>query len=191
MTFNIPTKESVYELEIKKSKFIAYLFISDNIEDLKTKVSELKKENLKARHVCYAAFFGDNNNPIIRSNDDGEPSGTAGKPILEAIREKGVHNTFIIVVRYFGGIKLGASGLIRAYHSSAIGALESSSLVKDIKKVYKTLSIEYDKYELFKRECNKQNVVISKEEFHEKISIELEFEEGKDPLFPYGMVLID
>ena len=103
------------EIEIKKSRFITYLY---NIDD-ETKVNEIvdniKKEHKKARHVVFVYKIGS----TAKINDDGEPKGTAGMPIFNVIEKNNLNNILIVVVRYFGGIKLGAGGLFRAYSNSA------------------------------------------------------------------------
>lgn len=106
------------ELVINKSKFISYKFDLHSLEDVKAFLNDLKKEHKKATHICYAyVFSGD----VVseKCSDDGEPSGTAGYPILNVIKKKGLKNVMVVVVRYFGGIKLGAGGLTRAYTKSA------------------------------------------------------------------------
>ena len=102
-------------IEIKKSKFIAYAFNISSKEEVDEILIELKKEHRKARHLPYAYKF-DNN---IKKSDDKEPSNTAGGPILNIIEKNNINNILIVVIRYFGGIKLGAGGLIRAYGAAA------------------------------------------------------------------------
>jgi len=102
-------------ITIKKSKFIAYQFKITSKEEIDEILSELKKEHRKARHLPYAYKY-DNN---IKKSDDKEPANTAGGPILNIIEKNGLNNILIVVVRYFGGIKLGAGGLIRAYGAAA------------------------------------------------------------------------
>ena len=104
-----------FTLEIKKSKFIAYSFDIDSKEQVGPIIESLKEQNPKARHVCYAFKVAN----TAGMSDDGEPSGTAGKPIFKLLEMKGIENTLVAVVRYFGGKKLGAGGLIRAYVGSA------------------------------------------------------------------------
>ena len=106
---------NTYTLEIKKSKFIAYYYQIDTIEEVKEILENLKKEHKKARHIPYA-YKIDNN---IKKSDDKEPSGTSGMPILNIIEKNNLNHVLIAVVRYFGGIKLGAGGLIRAYGNTA------------------------------------------------------------------------
>lgn len=106
---------NTYTLEIKKSKFIAYYYEVDNVDDVKEILEILKKEHKKARHIPYAYKI----DGYIKKSDDKEPSGTSGMPILNIIEKNNLNHTLIAIVRYFGGIKLGAGGLIRAYSSTA------------------------------------------------------------------------
>lgn len=97
----------------KKSKFYGYLIESADMEAINKALAFLRKEHKKATHICYAYAIS---NPFVeKAVDDGEPSGTAGRPILNVIQKKGVKNVCVFIVRYFGGIKLGAGGLVRAY----------------------------------------------------------------------------
>lgn len=106
---------STYTLEIKKSKFIAYYYEIDNKEEATTILENLKKEHKKARHIPYAYKI----DTIVRKSDDKEPANTAGTPIYHLIEQNNLNHAFIAVVRYFGGIKLGAGGLTRAYLNTA------------------------------------------------------------------------
>ncbi len=109
--------ESTYE--IKKSTFISYLYEDFELEKFKEIMKELKKKHKKARHICFAYSYEKNNIVFKKYSDDGEPKGTAGIPILNIIEQHKQRNTAIIVVRYFGGKKLGASLLLRSYSKSA------------------------------------------------------------------------
>lgn len=106
------------EIVIKKSKFIGEKFSVKSLDEINKILLNIKIRHKKATHICFAYKFFDNNN-YEKAFDDGEPSGTAGKPILNVINKKGENNILIVVVRYFGGIKLGAGGLIRAYSKVA------------------------------------------------------------------------
>lgn len=134
-------EECVSTQVIEKSKFITYLEYCENEEEYKEYLKLLKKKHYDATHVC-SAFVGKNTR---RSSDDGEPSGTAGVPMLSCLDKKGMENTAVFVVRYFGGIKLGAGGLIRAYSSSVSKAIEEADTVED--KVYNQYEITLS-YEL-------------------------------------------
>ena len=135
---------SLGEFKDRGSKFFAYAFPAYDQEDIRKAMEQVKKEHMKARHHCYAWRLGtDMNN--FRSNDDGEPSGTAGKPILGQIDKLELSNVFVVVVRYFGGTLLGTSGLINAYRNSAAIALENadkfSRLVEDVYTIHFDYSI--------------------------------------------------
>lgn len=114
-----------FELIIKKSKFYGYAYDVSSEEEIKTHLEKLKKENKKATHICYAYSLLSNGVQKEKFCDDNEPNGTAGRPILEVIKKKNMNNVVVFVVRYFGGIKLGAGGLIRAYTKTTSGALEN------------------------------------------------------------------
>lgn len=121
-------------IEIKKSKFITYLHRTNNEEEAKEYIRQIKKTHPNATHHCTAMIIGS----IMRSNDDGEPSQTAGHPMLNVLMQKEMQDILVIVVRYFGGIKLGTGGLVRAYSSSVSEALDKSILVEE------TLFDEYE-----------------------------------------------
>lgn len=106
-------KESTYE--IKKSKFTGIFFEISSVKEFDKLYSEIKKQYKKATHICYAYKIKENGVECVKTFDDGEPSGTAGRPILSVIEKKKLENAVVFVVRYFGGIKLGSGGLIRAY----------------------------------------------------------------------------
>jgi len=138
-TLNAP---SIGEFKDRGSKFIAYASAVHSDDDIKEYLAVVKKEHPKARHHCYAYRFGlDGNN--FRANDDGEPSGTAGRPILGQIDSFGLDNVLIVVIRYFGGTKLGVPGLINAYKSAANDALEGAKIVEKIVQNVYTLTFDY------------------------------------------------
>ena len=112
--------KSEHYYEISKSKFYSYFYEFNKVEDFKKVLEDLKKEHKKATHICYA-YIIDDEGTKEKAFDDGEPKGTAGMPILNVLKRKGLRNVAIFVVRYFGGTKLGAGGLVRAYTKSASG----------------------------------------------------------------------
>jgi len=122
---------SIGEYKEKGSKFIAYTFPVYSEEKVKECLEKIKKEHFKARHYCYAYRIG-LDGKRFRANDDGEPSGTAGRPILGQIDSFGLANVLSIVVRYFGGTKLGTSGLKRAYKEATKNAFEQAQIVEKI-----------------------------------------------------------
>ena len=142
--YNTIEKPATAEFKDRGSKFLAYAYPIQSIEEFKNHLADLKKEHPKAVHHCFAYRLGtDKNN--FRVSDDGEPSGTAGRPILGQIDSKELTNIAIIVVRYFGGTLLGVPGLINAYKSSAIMVLQAAVIIQ--KPVYINYRLEFN-YEL-------------------------------------------
>lgn len=133
-------EETVNQIIIEKSKFITHLKRVKTEAEFKEYLAQTKKKYYDASHVCSAFVSGN----ILRSNDDGEPSGTAGAPILNALTKNNIDEVACLVVRYFGGIKLGAGGLTRAYSSSATECLNKATLIeeKEFNKYELTLSYE-------------------------------------------------
>lgn len=115
-----------HSIEVKKSKFITYLHRTDSEDEARAFIKLVKKTHPDARHHCTALVIG----PIVRSNDDGEPAGTAGHPMLDVLTSRGMTDIVAVVVRYFGGTLLGKGGLVRAYTDSVKLALEQASLVE-------------------------------------------------------------
>ncbi|MCB9494441.1 MAG: YigZ family protein [Desulfobacteraceae bacterium] len=128
--FFYPVTRSKAEMEIKKSKFISYVFPCFDEIQAKDKIKELKLENKNAAHVVHGFAAGFNKNFTKGMSDDGEPSGTAGKPVLSIIEGKCLVNILVVVVRYFGGIKLGTGGLVKAYSDSANLAIQKAEFKK-------------------------------------------------------------
>ena len=127
--YKIVYKSGTGEIVEKKSRFIANVYNIENEQQVSSYIKAIKKEHWDARHNCYAFVIGDNNE-IQRCSDDGEPTGTAGKPILEAILRSEIHNCLIIVTRYFGGTLLGTGGLVRAYGKASKIGLENSTILE-------------------------------------------------------------
>lgn len=126
----------------KMSKFLSFAEPCRTVEEAKEIVDMYKKEYFDARHVCWAYMIGPFRE-TFRSNDDGEPSGTAGKPILGQINSFGLTDLVVIVVRYFGGIKLGTSGLIEAYRTAAAEALSQAEILEKLVEDQLTVKFEY------------------------------------------------
>ncbi len=140
-SYNTIAQPSTAEFKDRGSKFIAYAFHIETAEDFKKQLQVLKKEHTKAVHHCFAYRIGtDGNN--FRSSDDGEPSGTAGKPILGQIDSKEITNVAVVVVRYWGGTLLGVPGLINAYKMTASMAFQVTPIIQ--KQIEIKYSIEFD-----------------------------------------------
>ncbi|NLX76729.1 MAG: YigZ family protein [Clostridiaceae bacterium] len=170
------------EYEEKRSRFLAWVFPVSSEEEVFSHLQVLKKKYYDARHHCYA-YIIEGESEIQRFSDDGEPSGTAGLPILETIRKKGLTNVLVVVVRYFGGILLGASGLVRAYGKAATASLDNAKTV--IRKLcHKTsVSMDYTLYGKLLNYLESSNIPICSSEFTSNVEVVLLIEEEKKDRF--------
>lgn len=134
-------KKYTYELIIKNSKFITLLYKINDIKDVEKYINETKNNYPDATHYCYA-YIIDN---LKKSSDDGEPSGTAGIPILKVLESNNMSNILVIIVRYFGGIKLGANGLIRAYTKCTANAIKEVNLLTLIDGINIDIIFDYSR----------------------------------------------
>jgi uncharacterized YigZ family protein len=139
-TISSASEEVLYKE--KNSKFFGYAFPVSNEEEIKEHLDRLRKEHFSARHWCYAYQIG-TEKIQYRANDDGEPNNSAGMPIYGQIQSFEVTNVMVVVVRYFGGVKLGVGGLISAYKTAAQMALENSEIVEQTINKFFTISFEY------------------------------------------------
>lgn len=137
LTIETPVVDVLYKE--KGSKFIGYLYPIKSEIDVKELLTQIKKEHHAARHWCYAYRLG-NEGELFRVNDDGEPSSTAGQPILGQLLSYNVTNVLLVVVRYFGGVKLGVGGLIKAYRETAASTLQEASVINQ--KVVKFIVVQ-------------------------------------------------
>jgi uncharacterized YigZ family protein len=139
-----------FEQTINKSRFICYLFPVKDVSEANVILSRIRKKHYDATHNCYSYIIG-TNPPTAKSSDDGEPSQTAGLPIFEVLKKNELTNVLAIVTRYFGGIKLGAGGLIRAYGSSVAEAVKLAEIVKIERKVPGEFITDYGYVEVVQR----------------------------------------
>ncbi len=133
------------EIIEKKSRFIANIYPIESEEDALSIIEQAKKNYWNATHNCYAYNLGINNE-LVRSSDDGEPSGTAGKPILDVLLGEELHNTLAIVTRYFGGTLLGTGGLIRAYQGAVKAALSDAIIIEKIPSIRASITTNYNDF---------------------------------------------
>lgn len=147
--------ETQAEIIVRKSRFIAYLRRCDSENEYEAFLMRLKKEHYTAKHHC-SAYIGENSR---RSNDDGEPAGCAGIPILSVLLKKDLTRIAAVVVRYFGGIKLGRSGLIQAYTQAVVKALAQGEYYEEIKLKAYALTIPYALLTKLKRELEKRALI--------------------------------
>ncbi len=145
---------------IKKSKFITKLYRVNDINEIKNIIDSLKIEYNDSTHICYAYTV----NNIEKSFDDGEPSKTAGIPILNVLKKKNLNNILAVVIRYFGGIKLGAGGLVRAYSSSIVEALKLTDIIKLTEGYLIELEFNYDNLKLVDYILSNKNIIEKKYE---------------------------
>ncbi len=158
----------------KGSKFIAYASPCSNEHEAKELLSEWKKNNHQARHLCYAYRFGVENYSI-RANDDGEPSNSAGTPILGQIQSYELTNILIGVIRYFGGTKLGVGGLVQAYKTAAKEAIEAGEIITEQLKVKLELSFPYEKMPVLMQVIKTHKINILSQQFDLHCYITIEF----------------
>lgn len=160
------------ELSFRKSRFIACLFPAANEEVFQQGLTEVKGRYPKATHYCYAVIC-DTDGHWERMSDDGEPSGTAGRPILDVLRGSGLTNAALVVVRYFGGTLLGTGGLVRAYSDTAKEVLKRAEKVCMCPACVLLVQIEYMYYNQFESKCRAKLIGETTVEFLEKVVIRL------------------
>ena len=156
-TIASPSEETLFKE--KNSKFFGFAFPVTSEEEIKSHLETLRKQHYGAVHYCYAFQIG-NDKIQFRANDDGEPSNTAGTPIYGQIQSFGVTNVLIVVVRYFGGVKLGVGGLISAYRASAQMALEASEIIEKTINIDYTISFDYKNMNKVMRVIKEKNLEI-------------------------------
>lgn len=158
-------------LEVKQSKFITYIMPYSQYN--KT-LQELRDSNPKARHFVVAyRYLNEYNQTVEHSSDDGEPKGTSGKPSLMVLQGIKLINSAVIIVRYFGGTRLGTGGLVRAYSDSVNLVLDSATLFEYKQEVYKNISLEYSNLRKIEYECLGQDIDIIEKVFDTKITYQL------------------
>ena len=158
------------EIEINKSRFIAYAQRVESEGNAVAFIEEIKKKHWNATHNCSAYMVGENDQHQ-KADDDGEPSGTAGKPILEVIKKTGLKDTVIVITRYFGGIKLGSGGLIRAYGKSASAGIKGAGIVERQGHTCIAVQIDYNALGMLENQLRQQGYIITDKQFSDKITL--------------------
>ena len=171
ITINENTSAEIVE---KKSKFIANLFYVQSKQEAEEIIKEIRKKYYDARHNCYAYSVIENNTVLNRASDDGEPSGTAGMPMLNILIKKKLVNVLVVVTRYFGGILLGTGGLVKAYSDVTISAIEKASFAKLDKGLEIEVILDYPDFENFQYYMQKNSLKITNAKYNEKIICRIE-----------------
>lgn len=170
------------EIEIQKSRFIAYIERAETEEQAQTFIQKIKKQNQNATHNCSAYLIGENDQ-IQKANDDGEPSGTAGVPILEVLKKKHLKDTVVVITRYYGGIKLGAGGLIRAYGKATSEGLAAVGIVeRKLMRIMHT-TIDYTWLGKVENELRSSEYQIKQINYLDKVEIETFVDEDQKEIF--------
>lgn len=170
MEYMIPAQAVIFEEEIKKSRFITYLQHTENMEQAKAFWQEIRALHPNATHHCWASVAGNpNDSQQYGFSDDGEPSGTAGKPMLNYLLGSQLGEVSAVVVRYYGGIQLGTGGLVKAYGNGVQQALFQVEKIRKVLRQKYRLRCEYDQFNTLLHLITAQDVEISEQQFGEQI----------------------
>lgn len=172
----VPTGFGEDEFVEKKSRFIGRAWLVESEEEALQRIQEMKKQHYDATHNCWAYIIRDG---AVRFSDDGEPGGTAGMPMLQVLQREGLYNVVCVVTRYFGGILLGAGGLVRAYTNGAKIAVDAAG--KSMKRVWTVLYVPcpYSFYERVKLETENFGGIIRKTDFGAEVELEILFPQAQ------------
>ncbi len=176
--FTTILNDEIAEIVEKKSRFIANIYHVENVEEAEEKIKSTKKKYYDAKHNCIAYRVIENGKVVEKASDDGEPSGTAGSPMLNILQKNNLCNLVVVVTRYFGGILLGTGGLVRAYSDATKMAIAKSVKVQKVKGIEIKVELEYSNLEIFKYYCKNKEINIVKLEYGENIMANLEMEEN-------------
>ncbi len=171
------------EIIVKKSKFIANFIKVTSKEQAEEEIKKIKKKYFDARHNCISYRVLEDDKIVERFSDDGEPSGTAGGPMLNILQKNNLVNVLIVVTRYFGGILLGTGGLVRAYSDSLLKAIEESECLELTIGLEYEVKLEYNQFEKFKYYCRNNAINIKDTSYTQEIACRIEMEEDKKDKF--------
>lgn len=171
-------KEIEIKITIEKSKFFGLCFFCSSLKQQNEILKQIRRKYLNATHICFGSLFYENNQELSYSSDDGEPSGTAGLQIANALKENKVINALIVVVRYFGGIKLGVGGLSRAYKDCAIQTIKNN-LKQVFLKSYCSIKTDYASFDFVKKYLEDNKILIENLLFENDISFNCYLKEGE------------
>lgn len=174
MFFTIEEEKLEEEIVEKKSKFIATLFYVTSEEQAQEIIKKIKKQYYDARHNCFAYRVMTEGGVVERFSDDGEPSGTAGGPMLNILAKNNLCNVLVVVTRYFGGILLGTGGLVRAYSDATVKVIDTATLANETFGLKVEVTIDYNGLELLKYYCKNNNINIVDTVYEDSIKCYLE-----------------
>ena len=180
---NTIKKSAEAEIIEKKSKFIGEVFYIETVQEAEEKLREINKKYHDAKHHCFAYRVMEQEKIIEKCSDDGEPSGTAGAPMLQIISKNDLINVIVIVTRYLGGILLGTGGLVRAYSKATSDSLEKAEIVEIKKGKRIELTISYKDLQFIKYYCTKNDIKIVNTEFSEEPKVTIELTENQKERF--------
>lgn len=163
-------KNTSFEMVIKKSRFICSIGRANTEEAAQDFIAQVQTANRKANHNCFAYMIGDKDQ-VQRKSDNGEPSGTAGVPILESLQLAKLHNVVAVVTRYFGGIKLGAGGLIRAYSNVTTNAIHQAGLVQRVLQTAVDITVSYAQHDKLLYFLKEQQVEVANEAYGVDVTV--------------------
>lgn len=163
-------KNTSFEMVIKKSRFICSIGRANTEEAAQDFIAQVQTANRKANHNCFAYMIGDKDQ-VQRESDNGEPSGTAGVPILESLQLAKLHNVVAVVTRYFGGIKLGAGGLIRAYSNVTTNAIHQAGLVQRVLQTAVDITVSYAQHDKLLYFLKEQQVEVANEAYGVDVTV--------------------
>lgn len=176
MSVGYPTPANTTQtvLAVKKSRFIAHAMPVASRDDAMAELAQLRQQYPDARHYCWAYVLGDPAGSCDAAmNDDGEPAGTAGKPLLNVLRHKGIGDVMVVVVRYFGGIKLGAGGLTRAYSAAAETAMSALTLRRQETMLEAVMSFDFSREQPVRHWAASRDIVVGQAEYTEQVRLRM------------------
>ena len=184
----IPKSAVVFEEEIKKSRFITYLQHTEGLEDARAFWAKIKQEHPNARHHCWAAVAGKPTDSLqLGFSDDGEPSGTAGKPMLAALQGSGLGEISAVTVRYYGGILLGTGGLVRAYSGGVQQALKLLETDMKVNYTHYEVRCDYPQINGLQALCEHHAVLILEQDFQAQVRLRLAIRPDKFAFFQQAL----
>ena len=167
----MPAKNGVNEIVIDRSRFICHVYRVETVDEASKYINKIRDEHDKANHNCVAYLIGEANE-FGRAADDGEPSGTAGAPMLEVLQRQNIQNCLVVVTRYFGGIKLGAGGLIRAYGSAVSEGLKTVGLVRRVRMQSIWLMCDYSLFATLQNRIKELGYTIHQIDYSDQVRLE-------------------